>query len=48
MHARDPKERVESWEPHVRYPILVNGVKICDYEIDSWFDTPMAARSSSR
>lgn len=31
MSARDPKERVESWEPQFKIPLVVNGKKICDF-----------------
>ena len=33
MHARG-KEKVESWERQIRFPLTVNGVKICDYVCD--------------
>lgn len=33
MHAQG-KERVESWERQVRFPLVVNDQKICDYVCD--------------
>ena len=33
MHARG-KDRVESWERQVRFPLTVNGSQICDYVVD--------------
>jgi predicted nuclease of restriction endonuclease-like RecB superfamily len=33
MHARG-KDRVESWERQIRFPLHVNGAKICDYVCD--------------
>jgi hypothetical protein len=33
MHARGT-DRVESWERQVRFPLIVNGFKICDYVCD--------------
>lgn len=32
--AKDPAERVEHVEYQVRYPMVLNGVKICDYVAD--------------
>jgi predicted nuclease of restriction endonuclease-like RecB superfamily len=32
-HARG-KDRVDSWERQVRFPLIVNGIKICDYICD--------------
>ncbi len=34
MHAKHKKDRVVSWEPQVRYDIVVNGQKICTYVLD--------------
>jgi hypothetical protein len=34
MHARDPHQRVESWERQIRFHLTVNGEKICDYIVD--------------
>jgi hypothetical protein len=33
MHARG-KDRVESWERQIRFPLSVNGIKIGDYICD--------------
>jgi hypothetical protein len=33
MHARG-KDRVESWERQIRFPLIVNDIKICDYIVD--------------
>lgn len=32
-HARG-KDKVESWEPQLRIPLVVNNRKICDYVVD--------------
>jgi hypothetical protein len=32
-HARGP-DRVDSWERQIRFPLLVNDRKICDYVCD--------------
>lgn len=28
------KDRVESWDRQIRFPLLVNGIKVCDYVVD--------------
>jgi len=33
MHARGPG-RVDSWERQIRFPLVVNGRKVCDYIVD--------------
>jgi len=33
MHAHG-KDRVESWERQIRFPIVVNDERICDYICD--------------
>jgi hypothetical protein len=33
-HAQDPHERVDSWERQIRFLLLVNDVRICDYVVD--------------
>jgi hypothetical protein len=33
MHARG-NDRVDSWERQIRFPLIVNDVKICDYVVD--------------
>lgn len=34
MHARDPYERVESWERQIPFRLEVNGTLICKYVVD--------------
>jgi hypothetical protein len=33
MHAQG-KDRVDSWERQIKFPLVVNGIKICDYVVD--------------
>jgi len=33
MHAQG-KDRVETWERQIRFPLIVNGLKICTYVCD--------------
>jgi hypothetical protein len=33
MHAQG-RDKVESWERQIRFPIMVDGVKVCDYVCD--------------
>jgi hypothetical protein len=33
MHAQG-KDRVEGWERQIRFPLMVNNIKICDYVCD--------------
>ena len=33
MHAQG-RDRVESWERQIRFPLIVNDIKICDYVCD--------------
>jgi hypothetical protein len=45
-HAQG-KNRVESWERQVHFPLIVNGEKIVTTSVISLSRMPMAARSSS-